>query len=137
MNLNNRVEDDERVTRYIFNRGEIGRNSQPHYVKGRAFEPRSDQLETSVWRTSSYSESEIWEEGKRQHATRPQNKHFFGRADLKATAIRKLDLDAIPDEPPKWHALIVGWPTEKEYWMSKAQLLAAEAAFQYNPEHQD
>lgn len=127
------IDSKEDLTRFIFNQNEFGRNATPHYVKGRAFEPRADNLETSVFRTSELDENGFWEVGARVHRDRPLNLHLYGGATVSVETIVNVGLNVKPSEPPERHALIVGWPNEKSHRISLAQQIAADANFSYAP----
>jgi hypothetical protein len=81
----------------------------------------------SVTRHRDISEAEIWDLG---HAVgRARKLALLGRADFLAAKARAENLEIAPDEPPKNHANVYGWPAEKPAQMVRALVLAADAAF--------
>jgi hypothetical protein len=96
-------------------------------VKPKAFEPPSS-LRLSVFRTDGLSIEEVWAIGQSNVVnmmSEPRNLH--GIADIKASAIRDVDLDIDPDNTPPRHACIVGWPEDKSKQMLIQLELAAKA----------
>lgn len=128
-----KIEQGEDCSRFIFNDKEIGKDQSPHYVKGLAFEPRRDSLETSVFRIAGLDRIGLWGLGQEVHQTRPKNPHLFGGAILAIEAIIQIGLQVRADETPLRHAAIVGWPTDKARRMLLAKQIAAEAKLIYNP----
>ena len=51
----------------------------------------------------------------------------YGYATVTAEAITSVGLGVEPAEPPPSHAVIVGWPTEKDQQKERAQLIAEAA----------
>ena len=76
---------------------------------------------------------EIWQAGRDVAILR--NRPLYGRADIQAGSCRQIGLSVDPDPSPVEegvranpnHALIHGFPNEKQEQMSFAQLLAAAA----------
>ena len=64
-----------------------------------------------------------------------RRKDFYGYARLTINAVLRIGPSVIPNEPPRRHAGIVGWPTTKAERMSIAKCLAA--ASDYVPVVQD
>lgn len=106
------------------------------YVKRAAFMPRlnpkTSALEASVYRILSLSEAKIWQIGLAKVAN-PAGKRLYGRAELAAQTVKDLDLKIDPDDIPRHHANIVGWPDEKPKQQSLAQHLAKAAALRLRP----
>lgn len=99
------VGDDERLSRFVFDKRhfDVGRAQ----VKFRAFH---DQDELSVLRSAGLSEFDIWTYGDTT-ATSTQRPEIFARGDFLASVLTGLSLGVRSDEPPKRHAVVVGWPT--------------------------
>lgn len=82
--------------------------------------------ETSVSRILKVGNPEVWglgDEVARESGRDPPR----AGGEVSTAHVRHCQLKAEPDEPPERHAIVVGWPTEKDKQMSLAQLLAAEA----------
>lgn len=120
----------KRATRFVLSRSNL--RMSPLRVKGRAFEPSPDDRATSVFIVTRLSEDAIWLLAETHVATvlRP---HIHARADVTTHSINAVGLELRSKEPPPRHALIVGWPLEKDAMMSKAQELAALSTALLNP----
>jgi len=128
------VGQDEPLSRFLT---ESGHFTLPGRTKKKAFEPgfNSEQQrhETSLFRISALSDSEIWDIGVAEVAT-PRNKPLLARTDILAGSVRgHAPLDVIEDEPPPRHAVIVGWPGDKFERMNLQQLLAEDADLKQAP----
>ena len=103
--------------------------SSSHFSPGRvrqaAFLPPAD-LKLSVFRTSEMEEADIWTLG-HNHVERPSGRHLHGRAQLTPAAVRGCGLEVDPDDQPRRHANLVGWPPEKAERKQIALQLAAAA----------
>ena len=90
-------------------------------------------VELSVSRHRDLTESELWELGqevaRKRSETERREVPLVGRADFLARTARQQNLDVKPDEPPRNHANIIGWPIEKSAQMSLAQQIAAQSVF--------
>ena len=75
----------------------------------------------SATRHEELTNEDIWDSGRVIAAM--QGRTLMGRADFKPGDMPK-GLNAIPDEPPRNHANIIGWPSEKSAQMAQALLLA-------------
>jgi len=84
--------------------------------------------ETSVFRTSGITESEIWNIGDREVSIR-RSKPILGRADIRTNDVISKDLKVVPSEPPVRHANIIGWSDERSKQKMIATELAAESLF--------
>lgn len=83
----------------------------------------------SVFRIDNLPEPEIWKIGlKRVVSKMPQARNLYGRADNQALNILENNLQIDPDNKPRRHANITGWPELKEEQKSIAQELAAKAS---------
>ena len=93
--------------------------------------------ELSVSRHRDLAESELWELGREVARKRSETERreipLVGRADFLARTARLQRLDVTPDEPPRNHANVIGWPAEKSAQMSLAQEIAAQSAFFPHP----
>lgn len=61
-----------------------------------------------VFRTKTLSEKLIWEI--EHDVAEPRRKQLLGPADIPTSQIRAFGLSVDPDEPPKNHVCIIGWP---------------------------
>jgi hypothetical protein len=117
----------ETIARFIYQNSDISKSTSQ--IRNRALMPRLEgmQLETSVCRTSNISTERIWKIG----AQIRTDKAVIARADMlhqhaldegmKALSIPDLEYD-YPE-----HAVIVGWPDDKDAQMAKATALAYKA----------
>lgn len=114
--------DSEQVSRFIVQHRHF---SVTAGLKPGAFLPGRDST-TSVFRTIHLPEDSVWKLGRDYvEATRGP---VIARGDIKAGTVRKVQpLDLRPSEPPKRHAGIVSWPTEKHAQKVLALELAANA----------
>jgi hypothetical protein len=113
----------EPLARFLFNKSDFSRPTQS--VRPRAFMP-SAIGETSVFRVQSLSEAKIWEIGLTVVAP-GRTASLKGRAELRVEVPQSEGLQVTPVEAPERHAVIVGWPDEKDRRMIIAQVLAAES----------
>lgn len=118
LNLN-QVNSEENLTRYIFSTNNFSILNKR--VKYPAFLPDSNG-ETSVFRTSNLSDTEIWKIGDSEVAQK-RGVPLLGRADISTFQVLIQNLKVIPDNIPPRHATIIGWPEK-----SKQKLLAIELA---------
>lgn len=109
--------DSERLSRFVF---ESVHTRKPFKA---FFDPNSSEL--SVSRTSALRDEEIWLLG--DEAGRKRERPAIARFDFMASVLGGLELQARMDEPPRHHAVVVGWPTEREAKKLRAMELAAEA----------
>jgi hypothetical protein len=116
----------EALTRYITDQDYLASNPQAW----RAFRPKPSENELSIARIEELSSPDIWQLGD-SLAGKPSNRTVYGRADFRLPDVRGVKvngqrLDAVPDDPPERHALIVDWPTDPNARKTAAmQLLAA------------
>lgn len=101
-------------------------------VKARHYEPEFNhsegRFETSVWRSEGLTDNEIRQIA--QEHIIDKGRKCYGITRCRAAGPIGLRLQVIVDEPPPHHAVIVGWPGEKEERQSLAQELAASATYQ-------
>jgi hypothetical protein len=87
-------------------------------------------VELSIARIDELSADQTWSLGDRL-AGAPSGRTVCGRADFRlpdvqATRVNGAKFDAVPDDPPERHALIIGWPPATSARKAAAmQLLAA------------
>jgi hypothetical protein len=77
----------------------------------------------STTRHRNLTEDEVWESGRVVAAK--QGRTLAGRADFMKADLPS-GLDAIPSEPPRNHADIVGWPSERSGQMAQALMLSGK-----------
>jgi hypothetical protein len=106
------VADDEDLARILRSSGHFSSNS----IKASAFMPAKDGM-TSVIRHGAERQDELWRVAEVVLGT--SVKH--GAAICRARVIRSERLDVLPDEPPPRHANIVGWPSNADPELQKAQ----------------
>jgi len=103
-------------------------STEMNSVKYMAFMPSPDDLRLSVFRIDGLKLDEVWEIGQKEVIdVLPQPKTLYGRADIKASKVRKFGLEIEPSNTPPRHADICGWHDTKAKNRSVAQQLAAEA----------
>jgi hypothetical protein len=128
------VAEREVITRYVL--------SSTHYrkteasVKAAAFLPAPHSetgLETSVFRTATLSENEIWQLGSEQRPDRT----IYCRADLDQDAVRGISpLDVVEETSTHpLHSIIIRWPPEKDAQKLLAQELERLARSFPGPGH--
>jgi hypothetical protein len=120
--MQNVIAPEERLTRFIFSSGHFSRET--NRVKHNAFLPTSDG-ETSVSRTTTLPEDQIWTMGSQIAPGRTQTLH--ARGDILAAQVRKARLEVEPAEPPPRHAIIIRWSKEKSAQKLQAMELAESA----------
>ncbi|MCX6968353.1 MAG: hypothetical protein NTZ46_11375 [Verrucomicrobia bacterium] len=118
-----KVADIERISRFLLFSRWFTR--QTRRVKADAFIPHP-RIELSVSCTEELSESEIWPLGEVVVMKRPDNVTLYGRADRKASSVRKQRLEVERNDNPPHHANITGWSSEgKDAQRMKAVEIAA------------
>ena len=124
------VPDDEMLARFILQSNHYRADGT---VKPDAFVP-FPLPNLSVTRHIGLSEEQLWENG--QAVAADVSKPLYGRADLRTEAFTsvKLTVRAAPVQENPNHANVSGWPKEKPEQKSKAQEIAANAAFVKVPE---
>ena len=110
------VEASEILSHYLF-RKELRPDDT---VKPEAVIPYPHEA-LSATRHEELTNEDIWDSGRVIAAM--QGRTLMGRADFKPGDMPK-GLNAIPDEPPRNHANIIGWPSERSAQMAQALLLA-------------
>lgn len=99
-------------------------------MKPAAFHPAVNKdHKTSVFRIQELTEQQIWSLGDKYVASR-SGREVRARAELLVEQITNVGLRVEPSTPPPRHGDIIGWPREKNKWMSLAQELAAVAVLQ-------
>ena len=122
------VADAERLARFILTERHIRKNDGS--VRAEAFAPFK-YVEMSVTRHRDFSEEELWAMGRQVAEARTLP--LVGRADFLAADAREQNLDVTPDEPPRNHANVIGWPPEKPAQMIRALEIATRANYIANP----
>jgi hypothetical protein len=118
------VGSDEILARFVLFSEHIRKSNNT--VRHECFMPHPHQ-ELSVTRHKNINEEELWNLGKDVSETR--QKTLYGRADIKAEDIIKQELSIIPSEPPKNHANIKSFPSNKAEQKQIAMQIAAKAVF--------
>jgi hypothetical protein len=115
------VAGNERLTRFAFDDQEI-KGGRAHWRL--FFSAKGAPI--SVIRTTSFSQdTAVWRFGNCWVASIREQK-IVGRADFMAFKLERVQLMAVPFEPPPKHADLEGWPTDKEARRSVAQQFALE-----------
>lgn len=117
------INPEENLARYILQKSHI--RSSNKTVRYNAFLPAPRTGNTSVYRTTEFSNDEIWEIGYK--VARGRQKTLHGRADILANDVIETGLDIDNDNNPKGHTNITSWPKEKSERMELAQELASNA----------
>lgn len=116
------VEAHEALARFIFSNRHF--SPQQNRVKAGAFLP--NRLgEVSVFREHGLESFDIWAIGTKVATSRSGS--LYAGGDIRAQAVRKLQLDVIADKLPSRHANIIGWPDDKATQKIIALELAAAA----------
>ena len=95
-------------------------------VRAEALIP-SSHVELSVTRHRDLSNDDVWTLG--EDVATKRLKPLIGRADFRSADARQQKLDVKPDEPPRNHANVFGWPPEKAFQMALAQELSTRTIF--------
>lgn len=111
---------NEPITRYLAHRNQF--SSVNNRVKSNVFMPPHD-LKLSVFRIHGLAIKDIWKIGKKAIRRRT----LRGRADIRTLTVTTNGLSIDPDNKPRRHANVIGWPPEKEEQKSIALELAKEA----------
>jgi len=128
------VSPDERVARFIYQKSDWSKQATPK-PKPKVFLPTKEagQWETSVCRVHVVPEQRIWKIANRVRSPLPA----LARADLTANSIVVAGLctEPAPDLEADYpeHAVIVGWPEEKEKQMALSIQLASSADLVFAP----
>lgn len=117
------VTDDELLARFVLFSNWIRHDKT---VRPDAFIPHP-YPDLSVTRHIGLSESELWQLG--QNVSDKIGRPLYGRADIKALAVKTQSLRIEPTPEPKNHANITGWPADKPGQKIIAQEIAATARF--------
>ncbi len=96
-------------------------------IRPLAFQIPKNEMELSVFRRVGLADDDVWRLA-RTHAKSPGRKErIHGAAEVSMGAVLKARLHARCDEPPPRHAVLVGWPTDKEQMLQVANELARDA----------
>ena len=85
-----------------------------------------------MFRTSVPTEAQIWELGE-VHFAAMTGKPLLARGDILTSAVRSEELRIVRDQPPPRHAIIIGWPEDKDARMDVQNVLAAAATLVMRP----
>src|SRR5258706_11569532 len=114
------VDAHEPLTRFIFSSENFAHTKG--VVKPKAFLPDGNG-ETSVFRVSSLGSNQIWEIG-----NKIRKEKVKARGSVVTGTVRRIGLqvNSAPEEHPR-HAIIVGWPKEKDAKIMLAVELSKKA----------
>ena len=118
------VDNAERLARFVLTERHIRKSDGT--VRAEALIP-SPHVELSVTRHRDLSNDDVWTLG--EDVATKRMKPLIGRADFRAADARQQKLDVKPDEPPRNHANVLGWPPEKASQMALAQELSTRTTF--------
>jgi hypothetical protein len=121
-----RVEPSEPISRFLFFTKEF--SAEKLCVKPIAFLAQDPATEHSVFRVAKLLRVDIFELG-RWKVCPTRQKNFYGYATLSVAVVARVGPQVKASEPPKRHAIMIGWPATKAERMSMAQQLAAEATY--------
>lgn len=124
-----RSREDEPLARYLTQERLF--RVDPPQVRYRAFMPPKDG-KTSVYRIAGLKRETVWRIGD-VFVAAPTDRTILARGDVSPAIVRAAGLEIEPDNRPPRHASIVGW-RDKDWQMSAAQLLAAQAVLTVRPE---
>lgn len=104
------------------------KNDRVHW---RVFKPKATDKELSIARIDQLATADVWELGDSLVAG-PSKRTVYGRADFDLSQVRSVrvngdSLDAISDDPPMRHAIIVGWPDDSNARKVAAMQLTANS----------
>jgi hypothetical protein len=120
------VAESEQLTRFLLDKRDFDLIHRT--VKPRAFIPwysrERSSFEHSVFRTETLTEDETWKAG--IDVAQQRGLGLLGRADLAASQVYDLGLAVHVDEPPPYHACIVGWPAGEDGEAAAARKLLAQ-----------
>jgi hypothetical protein len=114
------VDAREPLTRFIFSSEHFAQTKG--LVKPKAFLPDGNG-ETSVFRVSSLRQEEVWEIGNKIRSEKAK-----ARGSIVTNVVRGvgLQVNSAPEEHPR-HAIIAGWPREKDGKLMLAVELSKKA----------
>ena len=131
---NTPVNENEILARYVLQSKHY--RSSDNTVKPECFMPHPHH-DLSVTRHLNIDESELWQLGANVAAERTEKSGttitLYGRADITAKDVFCNNLEVEPSEPPKNHANIKTFPSEKAKQKQVAQQLALNARLIYPP----
>ena len=118
------VDAAEQLARFVLTERHVRKSDGT--VRAEALIP-SPHVELSVTRHRDLSDDEVWAVG--EDVAKKRLKPLIGRADVRAADARQQKLDVKPDEPPRNHANVLGWPPEKAFQMALAQEFSTRTTF--------
>jgi hypothetical protein len=122
------VADEEQLARFVLFSRYIRPSDQT--VRPEAFIPHP-WPELSVTRHLGLAEAELWELG--QAVANLRAVTLYGRADVRASTVRRQSLRIEPTPEPRNHANITGWPANKPAQKIIALEIAAASKYVPNP----
>lgn len=127
---------NETVSRFLTSKSQFAKSK--NIVKYSAFKPNRDG-ETSVYRTTGISNTEIWLIGEKFVRTPIAKRHgsctLYGRGDIEAKEILNASLALVPKpKPHPRHADILNWPENNENRLMLAIMLANKATLHLPPD---
>jgi hypothetical protein len=118
------VGDDEPLASYVLESNKFKQDGIDH----RQLMPSNKYGNASVFRTKGLGFAEAAAIGHKEVAVPRQKPGILGWAEVFAKVVRAaLPLTVDRDEPPERHALIQGWPQQREQQRTLALLLATKA----------
>lgn len=127
------VSSDEQLARFILFSKWIRSAESVKTVRPDAFIPHP-YPDLSVTRHKGLTGQKLWQIGQGVADARPAT--LYGRADIRATEVRRqsLDVEPRPVAGNPNHANVTGWPVDKPAQKIIAQELAAKANFVPRPQ---
>lgn len=125
---NHQIKASEKLSRFLFSKKDF--SSENNCVKHRAFMPPQNK-KLSVFRIYDLSESAIWLIGVQVEKNRPSS--LKARADITASSIYSCCLKLDPDNIPKRHTNIIGWPSNESEILLKAIHLSERPVLHIKP----
>lgn len=116
------IDPSDPICRFIVDKRHF--SSANNRVKPNAFLPEPTR-QTSVFLIKSLSEDAIWTIG--ESALGQSERVPRGRAQLTASDVAEVHLQLLVDNPPPRHAIIAGWPSEKDGQKALAIELASRS----------
>ena len=106
---------NEQIARFIFSRSHFSIENKR--IRPNVFMPTEDN-ETSVSRIDGLPEMDIWRMG--QAVGVQSNRNVHARGDIRVSEVNQNKLEVFRDEPPERHAVIAGWPSDRDARMDIA-----------------
>lgn len=120
------VADEEDLARFVLFNSHLRKAEGVTTARPEAFLPYK-HVELSVTRHRNLTRKQIWGSG--ECVAKHRSLKLLGRADITAASVRLQKLQVKPNEPPKNHADIIGWPIERPAQMLFAIELATASTY--------